>query len=505
MSRLTAIRTLSASLQAKIQARPTQTYLVNENKKTQKEFQKVGQIYNNPDPKNPVPDSFNGRETWGELLTPIADQGGCGSCWAFASTSSLADRFNIQSVGLMHVELSQTKLILCDWGGLELSIDHPEEPRYLRKASKESAENLGHNACYGNTLMDACRYLYQIGTPTEECIPYDKILNLDAGSFEKVSAFKPNSPAASQLPLCPTIAGPLGDMCSGAILDPRTGQEIGEPERFYRCIHFYSLYGKKSEVGGGEIQIRREIWKWGPVASGMKVYPDFYTFDAKKEIYKWNGKGPQVGGHAVEIMGWGEEKGTKYWLIKNTWGTKWGDKGYFKMIRGVNDCEIEDNVMCMIPDFFYPTNYRLGSGTSSLSPGSKPKDLLDLFNDPHHRSRWEDRLKERNIISDAILTTAGGIDPQTGYTRRIMITMPWINFERPVLLEDLPNWSTFIAGKSANLKNRTKVQKNIKAGVMSQTRQGQVRQIYIAMVSIIGVSILVVIITMAYRMYRSRR
>jgi len=37
--------------------------------------------------------------------------------------------------------------------------------------------------------------------------------------------------------------------------------------------------------------------------------------------------------HAVTVIGYGERKGKRYWLVKNSWGTGWGERGYVKMKR----------------------------------------------------------------------------------------------------------------------------------------------------------------------------
>merc|ERR1712194_232035 len=44
--------------------------------------------------------------------------------------------------------------------------------------------------------------------------------------------------------------------------------------------------------------------------------------------------------HAVLAVGFGTEDGQDYWLIKNSWSTHWGDKGFVKMARKDNNCGI---------------------------------------------------------------------------------------------------------------------------------------------------------------------
>ena len=92
----------------------------------------------------------------------------------------------------------------------------------------------------------------------------------------------------------------------------------------------------------GNDEIMRSLVENGPVCAGMLVYLDFQMYE--EGVYR-----PvisiAVGGHGVLIVGYGEEKKKhcwsrrkRYWIVKNSWGQEWGEKGYFRIAFG--KCEI---------------------------------------------------------------------------------------------------------------------------------------------------------------------
>lgn len=99
-------------------------------------------------------------------------------------------------------------------------------------------------------------------------------------------------------------------------------------------------------VHSNEDAIKYELLTHGPVEADFEVYADFPTY--KSGVYQ-HVSGGLLGGHAIKLMGWGEEKGVPYWLCANSWNTDWGEGGFFKILRGKNHCGIESDVVAGLP------------------------------------------------------------------------------------------------------------------------------------------------------------
>lgn len=434
---------LSFELQQKITANPTYTILKDDDKflKSRKNI-----CIKNQGVKDTIslPLEFDGKKIWNKILSPVKNQENCGSCWAFATTSVLADKFNIQSNGKYNINLSPAKLILCnkdfeteDAEKIILYQITQNEKSYSEKLLQDNIKNFKFSACYGNSIYNALEYLYIIGTCEESCLPYGKQLGLE-NKYQNIGNFT----EPSRLPLCTYITGPVADMCSDYFISYVNGTEGGTPMRFYRALEIYWIPGT-SENGGSEENIKYDIYKWGPVISAMQIYPDFYAFNPKKDIYRWNRLGKPIGGHAIEITGWGVENNIPYWQIKNSWGSEWGDEGFFKIIRGYNECKIEENIFSVVPDFFYDND------------NSVAQEIQKEIN-------CENRLKYlRDRINKGIDIIGGGIDPATGYSRRVMNNFT-INFQRPVPLAEIPYRKHFVAGDLGGRNRKYKLSDYLK-------------------------------------------
>jgi len=95
--------------------------------------------------------------------------------------------------------------------------------------------------------------------------------------------------------------------------------------------------------------IAYQVYHYGPVYMRMMVYSDFPYY--RSGVYKHQASAQVRGDHAVKLIGFGVEGSTKYWLAQNSWGNKWGEKGFFRIARGEDESGVESRgVFWAIPD-----------------------------------------------------------------------------------------------------------------------------------------------------------
>ena len=202
-----------------------------------------------------VPASFDWREHG--AVTPVKDQGQCGSCWAFSAAQNAEGVWAVNGNDL--VKLSPQQLVDC---------------------ATEKA-GYGSQGCDGGFPERAVQYVADIGgIELESDYPYQGI--------QQTCKFNKNRVAAK---------------VSGVTAIQPTDDALAE--------YMYANGPAMVEVYATQ--------KWQLYTGGI----------LKNQFCK-------LVNHAVLGVAWGEENGQKYWTIKNTWGTSWGEHGYIRVARGDN-------------------------------------------------------------------------------------------------------------------------------------------------------------------------
>jgi len=83
-----------------------------------------------------------------------------------------------------------------------------------------------------------------------------------------------------------------------------------------------------------------EIYQRGPVACGCAV-PDSLENYTSGIYHDLTGDTEIV--HDISIVGYGVENGVKFWKIRNSWGSHFGEDGFFRVVRGINNIGIESD------------------------------------------------------------------------------------------------------------------------------------------------------------------
>nr|CDJ83394.1 Peptidase C1A domain containing protein [Haemonchus contortus] len=253
------------------------------------------------DEDDDIPESFDARLHWSNCpsLRHIRDQANCGSCWAVSSASAFSDRVCIATGGEKQVYVSATDILSCC--------------------------HLCGEGCNGGYPIEAFYYLTYRGAVT-------------GGDYGATDCCRP-------YPFHP--CGHHGNETYYG----ECPEDGSTPECVRKCQEGYETEYHEDRVRGedayrlpiGSVKaIQKEIMRNGPVVAAFIVFDDFSFY--RKGIYAHVAGSPR-GGHAVKIIGWGTEHGVPYWIIANSWHSDWGEDGYFRMVRGINDCGIETNVV----------------------------------------------------------------------------------------------------------------------------------------------------------------
>jgi len=261
-----------------------------------------------------MPDDFDWRNVNGKSYVSIPRNQHipkyCGACWAFASLSSLNDRIKIMRKD--------------EWPEIVLS------PQHMLACGDAGS-------CFGGNHFLAFRWLKESGITDETCAPYQaKDFTTPEVDEDGIEVHRHHCTPMRQCKDCKHSGG-----CS-AVQDPMK--------------YSVSEYGRVV----GEENMKAEILKRGPIACGVAV-TDSFMKHYKGGVFE-DMTGETRIRHVVSILGWGvAEDGSKFWVGRNSWGTYWGESGFFKIVRGKDNLKIESECAWAVPTKNWPsTNTLLG-------------------------------------------------------------------------------------------------------------------------------------------------
>lgn len=260
----------------------------------------------------------------------------CGSCWAFGSTSALADRIKIaRNAQGPEITLSIQHLLNC--GGVGSchggSIDGPYQ--WLLSLSKKTKSGISYEtsnpyvACTPDSTEGFCKYV------DTKCKPIN--IARTCGSFSQE-----------------------GGPCTGLSSYPNA-----------TIVDYGSISGFDA--------MRKEIFARGPIACGIDAMPLLnYEGGIQKEI------GDEID-HVVSVVGWGTDPQEGfYWIVRNSWGEYWGEMGYVRVAKGA--LHLEEQCSWAVPGTFTAPEFNNqkhchegGDNCKAVDEEKLPKEFLDYL------------------------------------------------------------------------------------------------------------------------------
>ncbi|CAL6094606.1 Cathepsin_B [Hexamita inflata] len=165
--------------------------------------------------------------------------------------------------------------------------------------SEQHMLSCANSQCYGIGMVSSQNFLKDIGVPTQKCVSFKSDINKNI-------------------------------KCATACDD-------GSKLKLIKASSF-------EDVCSDELSIMIALTK-GTVQTTIDLYTDFFYYI--EGIYKYVG-GTFQNTEKVTFVGYGEENGTNFWVVRNAWGSVWGENGYFRIVRGINECQIENQCFLTI-------------------------------------------------------------------------------------------------------------------------------------------------------------
>jgi len=320
--------------------------------------------------------SLDWTDNGGNFLTTVKDQGQCGSCWAFAALGTMEAMYNVEQ-GIYEVQpvmLSEE----ASPGEEEAGVHGQTFNLYQRMMNSDlryrglfgqgsaektvpSAFGIGmyfpqlnlyrwimDNTLRFNDLSVEDDYFSVIPDQSSEqsglssqdslVLPKRSIRTLEYPDFSEQDLLS-CSGAGSCAGGSPYLA--LNYVMNTGVVTEDCFPYTAQDDPCNLCYDYLdklstiTSFGYVTQMTADENAIKLALQN-GPLAAYMMVYADFYYYNSG--VYEPI-SAQEEGGHGVVLLGYNDDDpSNSYWICKNSWGTSWGEDGYFKIKMGV--CEI---------------------------------------------------------------------------------------------------------------------------------------------------------------------